>query len=258
MNDQTHILAAILALTDAVFLPCRSWTKPLPQNVYQARREYERGGCPWRPSACGDAQRKNMERTLSSMADRGAVLVHRRSGLRWPLVKLSDQADWTTRSLCSLPGKEGAFLVGNELLRQSDATTVWIPERALMGATPDKYEILAVENMALGLLVRGYAISGSDILGNVFYALTDAGITYLKDCKKPKPDGDKSDSTAVGVYDNAIKDALHHLATEKILDSRELGLLPLPVAHDFKINSSTTRHCVAKDTGNGSRKTTCR
>jgi hypothetical protein len=67
--------------------------------------------------------------------------------------------------------------------------------------------------------------------------LTPEGAAWLGSIKKPSPDNAKENPEAVRVYDDAIKDAIHHLETEKITDSRELGMIPLP-AGDCKTNCS--------------------
>lgn len=245
MNDQTHILAAILALIDAVFLPCRSWTRPLPQNTAAARKQYQNGGCPWRPGTSGDAQRKSTERMLSSISDKGVIHITRRQGLRFPLVKLSDQADWDMRLKCGLPSLEGAWLVGNELLRRSEVIPQWVSEFSLMGDKPDRHEAVAVENMMLPLLVRGYVESGSTVHGEARYALTESGAAWLGDTKKPKPDTAKENPAACRIYDAAIAGELHRLASEKIQDAREIGMLPLPTSN-CSTECLTTRYSAAK------------
>jgi hypothetical protein len=256
MNDKDAILAKILALTDSAFLPCRNWTKPAPMNTAQARRDFQKGGCPWRPGASSEGQRKSSERTLSTMADRGIIHVTRRSGLRWPMLKLSDAADWRTRGECGLPAQEGAWLVARELLKQSEEIPSWIPERALMGKNPDRHEAVAIENMMLPLLVRGFVVSGSNINGGVSYLLTPEGAAWLANCPKPKPDNGKENPEAVRIYDATITGELHRLQTEKIQDARELGMLPLSTS-DCSIKQAITRNCSVKhNTGNGSRKTT--
>jgi len=248
MND-TAILAAILGMTDAIHLPLRNWTRPAPQNTAAARRDFIQGGVAWRPGASSEGQRKSTERELAAMADRGIISVHRRSGLRWPMVKLSDEADWQTRSLCGLPGKEGAWLVARELLKQSEVIPSWIPDRALMGDNPDRFEAVAIENMLLPLLVRGYVQSGSTVNGEARYLLTESGAAWLGSMKRPSPDSDKSDPAACRIYDATIQNELHRLQTEKIQDSRELGMIPLPCGDHPPVKKLSPRHCAGKNTG---------
>jgi hypothetical protein len=103
-------------------------------------------------------------------------------------------------------------------------------ELDMMGDAPDRYEAMAVENMLLPALVRGFAVSGATVHGEARYSLTDAGRTWLRgDDAQAATDADTAaDDEASALYEQTLVAALHRLGTQSPRDSREIGLLPLP------------------------------
>lgn len=242
MDERASILVQVLADTDAVWIPSRTWNRPRPTNVYFARRAFAKGGVPWESGGATEADRKAMQRTLEALAKSGAVKVRRPHRVKTLAVKLADTAEAEARKLVGLPGMYSAWLSACEVARHSKRpgeaalmTDVWVSERKLIGERePDEYrrEAVLVEEMMLPALVRNYVGSCSDRDGRVSYALTLAGWAWLDAGDEPPADDldGEPDRDARAFYYERVRAALDRLDTTDPPDPKEIGGIPLPVA----------------------------
>ena len=242
MDDRASILVQVLADTDAVWIPSRTWTRPRPTNVYFARRAFAKGGVPWESGGATEADRKATQRALEALAKSGAVKVRRPHRVKTLAVKLADTAEAEARKLVGLPGMYSGWLSAAEVARHSKRpgeaalmTDVWVSERKLIGERPpDEYrrEAVLVEEMMLPALVRNYVGSCSDRDGRVYYALTPAGWAWLDAGDEPPADDldSEPDPDARAFYYERVRAALDRLDTADPPDPKEIGGIPLPVA----------------------------
>ncbi len=242
MDERTAILVHVLADTDAVWIPSRTWNRPRPTNVYFARLAFAKGGVPWESGGATEADRKAAQRTLETLAKSGAVRVRRPHRVKTLAVKLSDAAEADARRLVGLPGLYSAWLSVQELARHSKRpgaaallTDVWVSERKLIGDwEPDEYrrEAVLVEDMLLPALLRNYVGSCSDRDGRVSYALTPAGWAWLDAAEQPPADdlNGQPDRAAATFYYDRVRAGLDRLDTAAPPDPKEIGGIPLPVA----------------------------
>ena len=110
MDERASILVQVLADTDAVWIPSRTWNRPRPTNVYFARRAFAKGGVPWESGGATEADRKAMQRALEALAKSGAVKVRRPHRVKTLAVKLADTAEAEARKLVGLPGMYSGWL----------------------------------------------------------------------------------------------------------------------------------------------------
>ena len=242
MDLKTSILVQVLADTDAVWIPSRTWNRPRPANVYFARRAFAKGGVPWESGGATEADRKAAQRALEALAESGAVQVRRPHRVKTLAVRLADDAEAATRRLVGLPGMYSGWLSAWEVARRSKRpgeaslmTDVWVLERELIGdRPPDEYrrEAVLVEDMMLPALVRNYVDSCSDGNGRVSYALTPAGWAWLDAGREPPADDldGEPDRDAAELYYSRLRAALGRLDTAAPPDPKEIGGIPLPVA----------------------------
>ncbi len=242
MDLRTSILVQILADTDAVWIPSRTWNRPRPTNVYFARRAFAKGGVPWESGGVTEADRKATQRALEALTKSGVVKVRRPHRVKVLSVKLSDAGEAEARRLVGLPGMYSAWLSAGEVARHSKRpgeaalmTDLWVSERKLIGERPpDEYrrEAVLVEEMMLPALVRNYVGSCSDKEGRVYYALTPPGWAWLDSGDVPPADDldGEPDREARAFYYERVQAALDRLDTSDPPDPKEIGGIPLPVA----------------------------
>jgi len=243
MDERASILVQVLADTDAVWIPSRTWNRPRPANVYFARLSFGKGGVPWESGGATEADRKAAQRALEALAKAGAVNVRRPHRVKTLAVKLTDEAEAEARKLVGLPGMYSAWLSALEVARHSKRwgtpdvlmTDLWVSERKLIGERPpDEYrrEAVLVENMLLPALVRNYVGSCADGHGRVFYALTPAGWAWLDAGNEPPADDldGEPDRDARAFYYERVRAALDRLDTADPPDPKEIGGIPLPLA----------------------------
>ena len=242
MDERASILVQVLADTDAVWIPSRTWNRPRPTNVYFARRAFAKGGVPWESGGATEADRKATQRALEALAKSGAVKVRRPHRVKTLAVKLADTAEAEARKLVGLPGMYSGWLSAGEVARHSKRpgeaelmTDVWVSERKLVGERPpDEYrrEAVLVEEMMLPALVRNYVGSCADGHGRIYYALTPAGCAWLDAGDEPPADDldGEPDRDARAFYYERVRAALDRLDTADPPDPKEIGGIPLPVA----------------------------
>ena len=241
MDERTAILVQVLADTDAVWIPSRTWNRQRPTNIYFARRAFAKSGVPWESGGATEADRKAAQRELEALAKTGAVKVRRPHRVKTLAVRLSDAAEADARERIGLPGLYSARLSMGELARHSRRppelfTDLYIAERKLIGDKPPgeyEREAVVVENMLLPALVRGYVESNADIQGRVSYTLTPAGWEWLDRGEAPAEDlRDETplDGDAAEWYAERLQASLDRLDTADPPDPKEIGGIPLPVA----------------------------
>lgn len=239
MKATDEILIRLLALTDAVWLPCRQWNGSAQSNRYLARCDYARTGVPWGSGRSTAAGWKAAERALSELGSKGLLSVSRPRGAKALYAKLTEAGEVRAREMTGLPGLCAAWWAVLELSkhakRPGDArllTDVWVTEIALgevqYGEPTCRAELMLAENMLLPALIRQHVESNSDVQGHVCYRLTPAGWAWL-DAGEPAADDDRAEPDARELYDEHIKAEIHRLDTIAA-NKREIGMIPLPVS----------------------------
>ena len=246
MDLRAAILVQILADTDALFIPNRSWHRLRPTNIYFGRKNYGRSGVVWSSGAATEADRKAAQRELEALAKERMVRVFRPHHVKTLGVRLTDAAETQVRGWCGLPGIACGWWTCHELARHSkvpgEAKTlddVWISEVQLAGVewpregedtTAFRRELVLTEDMALPALSRGWIVANSDIHGRVYYALTLAGWEVLDNDPPEDPPDIAVDTEARKMYLDRVQSQLARLGTADPEDPNEIGILPLPVA----------------------------
>ncbi len=246
MNLRTSILVQILADTDALFIPNRSWSRRRVTNIYFGQKNYGRSGVVWSSGAATEADRKAAQRELEALAKERLVRVFRPNRVKTLGVRLTDAGEALARRLCGLPAIECGWWTCHELVRHSktpsEAKTlddVWISEVQLAGVdwpregedtTAFRREMVLVEDMALPAFLRGWITSNSDRHGRVYYALTLAGWEVLDNAPPDDTPDTPVDIEAREAYLARVQYASDRLDTADPEDPKEIGGLPLPVA----------------------------
>lgn len=145
MELTNDILLAILAATDAVFIPDRD---PMDFNrhvvIYERRRDFPDAGIPWASEKAmpglDETGRKQVQRALEDLVGQGLVDALRPKGAKTVGVKLTDAGEARVRALCGLPLFEGTQAAVDQLVRllEDDSACVfqgriWTPETVLAG-----------------------------------------------------------------------------------------------------------------------------
>lgn len=235
---ERFIIVRVLAATDAIWVPLRTWNRPLTTNVYFARQAFHKSGVPWESGGATEAERKSLQRALEGLAQAGAVEVRKPNRVRSLSVRLCDDAEDTARRLVGMTDLCAAWVACHELARHSkrpgDAallTDAFIRERLMCGDVSDhEYAIEAdsVQRMLLPALARGRVIALADCRGCVHYALTRSGWEWLDTEPLEHPE-----TTPDAEMDELYRD--HLAACRERLETAqnripELGDLPLPVS----------------------------
>jgi hypothetical protein len=243
MSDE--ILLAILAATDAVFIPDRD---PLAHRrhavIYERRQAFRHSGVPWASErvvpGLDDTGRKQVQRMLDDLALAGLVLTFQPKGAKTLGVRLSDTGDARARTLAGLPAVCDAVAMLGILanLERTDAACAflgrtWLPETALAGVrwgdNSQRQAFVRIEEQLLPALVRGWAESNCSVLGHCWYAITDAGRKQLRKPVPPASDMPSANDLARRGYYYRVEQELHALASAKPECEREIGEVPMPV-----------------------------
>lgn len=237
MTEQDEALIAILAATDAVFLPARDHRSPRWVATWRARAAYRLGGLPL-PGGGDAAARKDHQRQLERLEVAELVLLSRPRGARGPHVRLTDGADWYTRALCGLPGRSEALVVVDELVKRTKPggkriRDVWVPESDLADVK-DKNSLMSLEDAALPGLVRGWALSLCSTRRLAYYAPTmlgraavlSAGGDFEEDKDLPARDEEAREH-----YYGLLNRATDGMENPRDRDrDRDVGPIPLPAS----------------------------
>jgi len=238
MDEGRRILTQVLADTDAVWLPNRSWGPPQPQNVYAGRLAFAKYGTPWESGGGNEAERKALQRALEVLAGKKLVLVRRPHRVKTLTVRLSNAADVQARQMIGMPGLRSAWWTCRKVAEHSKQPPsllpdVWVSETRLIGDVPAGrtwgQEAALVEDMALPALVRGYLVSNADAAGRASYALTTAGWEWVGTPEPPEDLAGPVDAEARDFYGERLQASSGRLDTA-LSDAREIGDLPLPVS----------------------------
>ena len=254
MQDRTRIILGILADTDAVFCPNRSWKRPRPTAIYEHRRDYPAGGVPWRSDALDEAGCKATQRDLEALCVEGMVKTFRPKRVKTLGVKLTAKGEALARALCGLPNLVQAIggvmhatmhLEGPEAGVNWDGR-FWIPETTLAGVdwvkcAADKdarHKLVFVEEIMLPALIRGWIIANADIHGRVWYSPTPEGLAMIE-AERRKPDPPDAppapppaafDEEAADYYLERFTETAGRFDTAAPQCEREIGEIPLPVS----------------------------
>jgi DNA-binding PadR family transcriptional regulator len=238
MHTEYAILAGILAETDAIWLPIRSWGDRTSANVGIARAAYPARGVAWASGMCSSREGMAALRDLAALEANGLLVVVRDKG-RAVSVRLTDAGDELARALVGIPTLAAGVLTVRELARHCDREPrtmdrLWVPETTLADhpwGAGDSGPFRIVEQMALPALVRGWVVSNSDMAGRAYYRLTPAGWALADgDAAAPDVPTVDFDEDVRGVYGQRLRLALDRLASETPRTTMEIGPLPLPVA----------------------------
>jgi hypothetical protein len=242
-----QILLAVLAATDAVFLPDRDpLAHPRHAVIHERRQALVHGGVPWASErvlpGLDDAARKQVQRSLDELALNGLVLTYQPKGAKTLGVRLSDAGDARARALVGLPTLRDALGLLAQLaeLERHDTTCAflgrtWVPETALAGVRwgdhAHRHRFVEVEDCLLPAQVRGLAESNCSVRGHCWYAITPAGCERLSQ----QPDvvtteGVASCEPARREYCHRVRQELLTLAAAKPECEREIGEIPMPVS----------------------------
>jgi hypothetical protein len=241
MQLTDDILLAILAATDAVFIPDRD---PMDFNrhtvLYERRRDFPDTGVPWASEKAmpglDEAGRKQVQRALEDLVGQGLVDALRPKGAKTVGVRLTDAGEARVRAMCGLPLFEGAQAVVDQLtsLVSDDSacmanTRIWTPETKLAGVewgdNTRKHLLVDVEERLLPALVRGQVVSNCTVRGHCWYSV------HPKPTPMPPMPADLPSrlELARGQYYGRLKHELAELRMAEPLNSREIGEIPMPV-----------------------------
>ncbi|MDX1961598.1 MAG: hypothetical protein SFX18_00505 [Pirellulales bacterium] len=233
--ERESVLVSILAISDAIFYPCR---EPLENGplIYGARKTFVKKGIPWSSTLIGarnNAQQVEIHRLVGSLIHEGLIKCHGRENK-----KLTDQGDSYARRLVGIPTiAESIGLL--ELLAEYSKSAKgyehfnarWQPETWLAFQEFDtpgfSEQARGIEMRLLPALNRNWVDSNCSTLGHCWYR--------LKECR---PDmwalSSKQADFAKEVQINpAMQKLYRELRTflpkaEKIL--MDIGLIPIPIS----------------------------
>lgn len=240
-----QILLAILAATDAVFIPDRDpLAHPRHAVIYERRKAFAYSGIPWASErvlpGLDDTGRKQVQRMLDELAIAGLVQTFQPKGAKTLGASLSAAGEARARALAGLPALCDALAAVGQLadLLRSDAACAfqgrtWLPETARAGVPWGDHEhrhaFVELEETFLPALVRGWAESNCSVQGHCWYALTDAGREQLGKPARPTPEQPASNDQARREYYFRMKNEMYALASAKPDCEREIGEIPMPV-----------------------------
>jgi hypothetical protein len=239
-----EILFAVLAATDAVFVPDRDPTAHSRHVViYERRRDFPHFGIPWASEkvlpGLDDAGRKQVQRSLEHLAAIGMVETIQPKAVKTLGVRLTDAGDAHVRALAGLPSLVDAMPVVrriHDLLSDDIACQflgrVWIPETALAsvrwGDNDQRHKLVEFEELSLPALVRGYAVSNCTVQGHCWYTITPAGLDVIKS----PPTAHELPIASIEArreYYSRIHLEIRALSAAKPDNEREIGEIPMPV-----------------------------
>ena len=218
-------LISLLAETDAIFQPIRSWKNTSQISaILDQRQDFHRCGLPLPKTATDDGDRKHVERERDALEQSGSVRFHRTNGRRshW---KLSDTGDWFLRRLATWSDFDAAVtvLVAVDSLTDNHHTNAGnVPDWAVAlapgndGQNKKAREAVAhVAELAAPALCRGWLTAWSDVHGANGFHITIAGKKFLAKPEAPGIDWPDYDDKANGVYLQARDAARKNLAAMK-------------------------------------------
>jgi len=241
LDDQ--ILVAILAATDAVFLPDRSpISSPRHQVICERRKYFPTHGVPWASEKAGpgldEAGRKQAQRALEGLVAHGLVHTVQPKLAKTLGVKLTEVGDRELRAKVGLPSFDEAISALEQIAICETACEFvglrWVPETALTdaqwGDDERRQEFVKLEDRLLPALVRGFVRSNCSVKGHCWYSLTKAGEKFLaKERPNSEPAKRAFTEEAKREYYYRIHEELALLAAAKPEIDREIGDIPMPL-----------------------------
>lgn len=231
--DGPEILVRILAQTDALWLPCRTWSGDLPAVLGERRADYRRHGIAWHSGSAGSTEKKDVQRIRDRLVAEGHLVQFRRRESRTTSVRLTSDADYRIRHLVGLPGRGEAMALMAKIRRylRDHPEAEACPEIRLTcgrGWGDDCLDyLLDVESRLLPALVRGRVESETSTQGHCHYRLTGKGPL------PPEPTATPSyDSAMAELYLDVFERSLLSLRSAKA-EGRDIGLVPCPVSYEF-------------------------
>lgn len=253
MDLADDILLSILVATDAIFIPDRDPRDHVRHVVlYERRRDFPLRGVPWGSEmvapGLGDAGRKEVQRTLETLAAQGLVESFRPHGVKTLGVKLTDRSEAKLRARCGLPGMPESFAELDRLYRflvDFDMTSceflgrIWTPEPTFTGVrwgdNDRRHAYVELEERFLPALNRNLLISNCSVRGHCWYSINQAGFKLAEQRAEtgaiPEAPADlpARDEEARCEYYTRLHDALADLRTGTPENDREIGDYPMPV-----------------------------
>ncbi len=260
MNLRDAILASILAASDAVWVPNRSWESARRCTlIYERRRDFPATGIIWNSDMVGGspdaAERTRIGRELQSCAADGMVGVFKPKWARASSVRLTERGDDMARALCGLPTLSAAIVTLDRMRAMKDsplcidagglyyttagavgvALLAWVSEIVLSDlpwpveiALPAGHRaaLVALEEKLLPLLWRAVVVSGCTLRGVVHYAATALADTL--EAAPRSADLPDADEGCRALYYAGVKAALAQMQTVHPRVPNEIGELPLP------------------------------
>lgn len=248
INLDDRILASLVAISDAIWLPDRSTSQRRRTIAYERQRDFQAHGVLWnsaRIGAASEAARKRVQKRVACLAERGLLEIHR-PRVRTLAVKLTEAGDAQIRELCGLATVDATLELIDELPRLPVSHRLWWPgyggfqanwvsERVLLGNEFDARTTALTEEDFVPLAMRGLVIANSDSLRNVFYALTPTGVRRAADRVLAKLHGRWTASdeltphneTVRRFYFDRLKRELAALDAAEPQTPSELGRIPI-------------------------------
>ena len=244
MSLSDQIVLAILAGTDAVFIPDRDpLARPRHAVISTRRWSFSDAGVPWSSekvvSGLDEAGRKQVQRALDELVLRDRVVSFQPQAAKTLGVRLSDAGDRYARAVAGLPDvAESLAALGQLAERENDPAAcrflgrTWLPETLLAGVTwgenDRRHVLVELEEKLLPALVRGWVESNCSVHGHCWYCLRPAGREALD---KPLPTAELpvQRDAARGQYYYRVRQELLGLAASRPDCEREIGEIPMPV-----------------------------
>ena len=224
------LMIRLLAETDSIFEPIRSWKNPANViAIVERRDDFRHIGLPI-PKTGGDGTaRQRFSRWLDSVEKGGRIIFHRNCGKRthW---RLSTGSDWRLRSVCTawkFVDCLCAMLVLRELADAGITNGQHVGDWLIASDHPQENNdrIFDLEAIFAPALCRGWVTSWSDGQGKTGYHLRDAGRAFLDTWRKPPTETD-FEPTKGALY---LKSHAEERKNIQTLKPRRIGTLPIPL-----------------------------
>lgn len=258
LEDQ--LMVALLAATDAIFIPDRDpMSIDRHRVICERRQRYPTAGVPWGSEkvepGLDDAGRKQVQRVLEDLVARGLADKFRPRGAKTLGAKLTDAGEARARALVGLPQFADSLSLLADIATYQTGDNVsdfmghtWVPETLLAGVewgdNERRHAFVAVEDKLLPALNRGLAAANCTVRGHCWYTLLPAGEKFLK--RKP---GNEVPAVLPAQDDGARHDYFYRLrlefealATATPQNDREIGDIPMPV-HGRRLKPETVTPC---------------
>lgn len=225
----------ILAHTDAVFRPVRDCQNSLWAAAWVERWGFAEQGIRYSPGGTGPADWQQSARNKALLRHHGLLTEFRSGKSRTYRVALTLAGDRYFRMVVDQPHYTLEFLAELEtLIPHADATPDgWIPEETIVrlwgvSGAVEASDRLAVEDVALPSLIRGFAISNADTKHRVFYQLTESGRAALTDPPNEPKWKVRKIAEMEAMYFEERRTARGNLGLARDGEERQLGMIPFP------------------------------